>query len=118
MAEHGGKRPGAGRPKGSKNRRQRVWGAQVEQICEIHRHHPTEFLVMVAKGEVEELSEPEHILKANLELHKSIHGKPRVAIDNSGITMEGQFQLVFEESNDPFTLPGAADAARPGDQGY
>jgi len=103
-----------GRPKGSKNKRKNLTGATIEQICIINNHHPTEFLVQVAKGRTVCGFVPtrDEQLSANKKLHDAIHENHRLlaAVDDEGATVDGQYTILFEEEADSFTLPGQADA--------
>lgn len=107
----GGKRIGAGRPKGSRGKKTNIFGQSVERICEVHNYHPTEFLIAVANGtDTSEEWTPAQRLQVNVELHKSIHNQKPVLGAIGGEILDGQFTLVFEEGQDDFTLPSQANA--------
>lgn len=103
-----------GRPKGSKNKSRIISGATVEDYCKLHKYNPTEFLIRVARGESLPYFDPkpDDIMRANTKLHDSIHHNKPVAAMPGGELIDGQFTLVFEESNEPFALPGETDAER------
>lgn len=80
MAQRGGKRPGAGRKRGS---RDRATGKQIASISELARQHAVEAietLVSVAKGGE---SEAAKVSAANAILDRG-YGRPSQAIQHSG----------------------------------
>lgn len=102
---------GRGRPKGSRNKNKLLSGATVAQVCEYHKHHPTEFLVKVAKGMDVNGFVPTHddVYRANVKLHDSIHHNK--ALGGGGEAVEdGQYEIVFIEASESFELPGTPHA--------
>jgi hypothetical protein len=106
MSEQAVKRP-RGRPKGSKNKKRILSGEAVEKICDFHKFNPTEFLIHVANGtDKSEEWTPTDRLRAAGKLHDTIHGKRnQIGLPGDGAIIDGQFELVFEESGEDFTPP-------------
>ena len=102
---------GRGRPKGSRNKNKLLSGATVAQVCEYHKHHPTEFLVKVAKGLSVDGFEPTHddVYRANIKLHDSIHHNKTIGGAGEE-AIDGQYEIVFVEASEGFQLPGEANA--------
>lgn len=99
MAQRGGKRPGAGRPKGAKDKATREEGATIGELARQHCATALNALVQVAlSGE----SEAARVSAANALLDRGF-GKPPQSIEHSGkvdghITAEpiGLFELLGE----------------------
>jgi hypothetical protein len=101
---------GRGRPKGSKNINKLFSGATVAAICEYNKFNPTLFLLQVAKGlESTEQWTKDDRLRAATKLHDSIHHNKAL---NGGEqdAIDGQFEIVFIEASEDFTLPGETHA--------
>lgn len=80
MAQRGGKRPGAGRPKGSKDRATREQGATIAEMARAHTSTALMTLVKIARdGE----SEAARVSAANAILDRGF-GKPPQALEHTG----------------------------------
>jgi hypothetical protein len=80
MPQRGGKRPGAGRPKGSKDKATREQGATLGEMARTHTELALKVLADVAlKGE----SEAARVSAANAILDRG-YGRPSQAIEHSG----------------------------------
>ena len=99
-----------GRPKGSKNRNRILSGTRVEEVCDRHKFNPTAFLVAVANGTDDSESwTKDDRLRAATKLHDSIHHNKAVGAEAEPI--DGQYEIIFVEDTEAFTLPGATNAA-------
>lgn len=80
MTQRGGKRPGAGRPKGAKDRLTREAGATLSDLARQHTAAALQTLVDIAKdGE----SEAARVSAANALLDRG-YGKPPQAFEHTG----------------------------------
>ncbi len=101
---------GRGRPKGSKSKNKLLSGATVATICEYHKFNPTSFLVAVANGtEDTEAWNKDDRLRAAGKLHDSIHNGKALNGGNQDESSDGQYEIVFIEASESFTLPGTPD---------
>lgn len=79
MADHGGRRPGAGRPKGAKDTATREAGATMAELARGHGERALEVLWQIAsEGE----SESARVAACNALLDRGF-GKPSQTIDNT-----------------------------------
>jgi hypothetical protein len=101
-----------GRPKGSKNKTRLLSGATVAQICEYNKHHPTDWLAKVAKGETvgDFIPTADDQFRANVKLHDSIYHNKSLPGGENGGDIDGQYEIVFIEAPGDFQLPGTANA--------
>lgn len=80
MATRGGARPGAGRPKGARDKATREAGATIGELARVHAGTALNALVEIAtKGE----SEAARVSAANALLDRG-YGKPPQALEHSG----------------------------------
>ena len=114
----GGARPGAGRPKGSKNKSLSL--ATVKEICEHHKFNPAEKLIAIAKNDDwdadgKRITWPQVAQqKATEKLFDAIHGKTALpgSIDDS----DGkQFEIVFIEQ-EAASLPLSRESSTNGSE--
>lgn len=80
MAQRGGKRPGAGRPKGAKDTATREQGGS---LAELARQHTTDALKTLVKIATAGESEAARVTAANALLDRG-YGKPTQAVEHSG----------------------------------
>jgi len=79
MSQRGGKRPGAGRPKGAKDKLTRDAGATLSELARQHTGAALETLVQIAQtGE----SEAARVSAANALLDRG-YGKPAMSVDHT-----------------------------------
>lgn len=81
MARVGGKRAGAGRPKGAKNKATLENKASIEQLARAHTPVAIAALVRIVKSKV---LPPAAIVSAAVALLDRGYGKPRQAVEHSG----------------------------------
>jgi len=99
---------GRGRPRGSRNKKANLSGATVERICEFHKFNPAEKLIAIANGTDEcDLWDKDDRLKATTKLFDAIHNKRALPAGATSDSEEPRnYEIVFVESADGFTLPG------------
>jgi hypothetical protein len=96
-----------GRPKGSKNKRKMLSADLIAHQCDSASHNPVQFLIEVADGtdHTYEWTKDDRF-KANAKLVDLIHGNKKM-LEDIDDDINGQYEIVFLQGDEGFTLPGA-----------
>ena len=100
-----------GRPKGSKNKRKAMSADLIAQQCDQADYNPVQFLIDVAQGiDTSQDWTKDDVWKSNAKLVDLIHNNKKLHED-LGDDINGQYEIVFMQGDEGFTLPGETSPA-------